>query len=216
MERRGIARFVPLMGLLFLVLAVVSFALSGDGPDADESTQKHVEFWSDEEGKQIASALIACYAALVFVWFASRVRQLIARTEPQGGALASLSFAGTVIFATGLLVNNAIQFAAAESAGDASPQVTETLSVLYGDFFFPMAVGMSLFLIASGAAAVRYGAFNRFLGWAAIVIGVLAITPAGFIGSMIWTGIAGIVLFLGQDRADSGGAAAVGPEAPVA
>lgn len=196
---------------------MVSFALAGDGPDNDEAAREHVEYWSDE-GKQIASALLACYAALAFMFFAARVRALIARVEPPSGSMAPLAYGGAIIFAAGLLVNNALQFAAAESAGDISAEGTKTLSVLYQDFFFPMAVGMALFLIAAGAGAVRHGAFNRILGWAAIVIGVVAITPAGFIGfigSMLWTGIAGVILFLQQNREGAGSPPAA-PEAPTA
>ena len=218
MERKGIERFAPLTGLLFLLLVAISFVLSGEPPDVDDSAAEHVEFWSKDEGKQIASALLATYAAIMLVWFAASVRQAINRVEPEG-RLASISFAGAVITATGIAVSNAIQFALAESAGDVPPDVTQTLSVLYADIFFPMATGFALFMVAAGIAAVRHGAFDKRLGWIAIVIGVICVTPAGFFGflaSLIWIGLASVVLYRKTDPVGSGAAPPPGPEAPAA
>ena len=205
MQRKGIARFAPLTGVLFLVLAVVSFVLGGDPPDSEKAPPEVVEYWDD--GKQIASAIIATYAALALVWFAGSVRDAIARVEPGASRLASISFGGAVICAAGLCVNNAIQFATAETAGEISPEGTQALSALFENFYFPMAAGMALFLVAAGIAAVRHGAFDKRLGWIAIVIGVLAVTPAGFagfIGSLVWIGIAGVVLYRKTDPVGSG------------
>ena len=206
MQRKGMARFAPLAGLLFLLLAVVSFALGGDPPDSEKPPPEVVEYWEDS-GKQIASAIIATYAALALVWFAGSVRDAIARVEPGTSRLASIAFGGAVICAAGLCVNNAIQFATAETAGELSPEGTQALSALFENFYFPMAAGMALFLLASGIAAVRHGAFDKRLGWIAVVIGVLAVTPAGFpafIASLAWVGIAGVVLYRKTDPVGSG------------
>ena len=220
MERKGIERFAPLTGVLFLVLAIVSFVLGGDPPDNDESPLKHVEFWKDNDGEQMASALVATYAAVFLVWFAASVREAVARAESGAGRLAAISYGGAVIAAGGLLANNAIQFAAAETAGDMSADGTETLSLLYSDFFFPMAAGIGLFLVAAGLAAVRHGAFDKRLGWMAVVIGVICVTPAGFFGflaSMVWIGITAVVLYRKTDPVGSGAAPPpAGPEAPSA
>ena len=219
MERKGIERFAPLTGVLFLVLAIASFVCGGEPPDTDDSAAEHVKFYKDNDTEQIVSALLATYAGVFLVWFAASVREAVARVESGAGRLAAISYGGAVIAAGGLFVNNAIQFAAAESAGDVSPGVTETLSVFYSDFFFPMAAGLGLFLVAAGIAAVRHGAFDKRLGWLAVVIGVVCVTPAGFFGflaSLVWIAIAGVVLYRQTDPVGSGAAPPPGPEAPSA
>ena len=232
MERKGFERFAPLTGLLFLALAIASFIVGGEAPEADESLQEVIEFWEDNDSSQIASALLGVYAAFFLVWFAGSVRSAVARVEGAGSRLASLAFGGAVISAAGITVNAAVQFTAADSIGDISPEATQALSVFYSDFFFPFAVGNALFLTAAGLAAVRHGAFDRWLGWMAIVIGVISITPLGFfgfIGSLAWVGIAAVVLYRKTDPVGSGavppssggvppsagGPPPAGPEAPA-
>lgn len=221
MERKGLARFAPLTGLLFLALAAVSLILGGEPPEVDEPALEQVEFWKDGEGEQIASAIIACYAAAALLWFGGSVRESIARVETEESRLASIAFGGLIVAVTGLLINNVVQFAAAETAEDVSADTTQTLSVLYSDFFFPLAIGLGVFLLASGIAAVRHGAFDRRLGWMAIVIGIVAMSPLGFFGflaALVWIGIASVVLYRKKDPAAVGGAPPPpsGPDAPPA
>lgn len=221
MERKGIARFAPLSGVLFALLVIVAIVTVGDeGPDVKDSAQKVADFYKDNDTEQGISAALEAYAALLLVWFGASVRERIVRFEPGASRLASISFAGAVIAAVGLATDGAIQFATADTAGDISPEATQALNALYNDFFFPMIVGVALFTLAAGLAAVRHGAFNRVLGWIAILLGVISMTPVGFIGAIgavLWIGALGIVLFLTQDQ-DGADAAPppAGPEAPVA
>ncbi|HEX8053403.1 MAG TPA: hypothetical protein VF517_10450 [Thermoleophilaceae bacterium] len=208
-------RFGPLAGLIFLVLAIVSFAIAGDPTDLDKSTEEYARYWADNDTEQVISAIIGCYAAVAFLWFSGSVREVVAGVEPGKARLASIAQAGAAVFSAGLLVNSAIQFAAAQTAEDVSPQATEALGALYENFFFPMAGGMAVFLLAAGIGAVRHGAFDRRLGWMAVVIAVVALTPAGFFGfiaSMIWVGLASIVLYRKKDPLGSGAAQ---PPAPA-
>ena len=71
----------------------------------------------------------------------------------------------------------AATFVAADTAGDVAPQVTQTLSVLQADFFFPLAVGAGVFLLANGLAILRTGALQSWLGWVAVVLGVVGNQP---------------------------------------
>jgi hypothetical protein len=221
-QQRGIARFAPLAGILFTLIVIVGIVLEGgDGPDAKDSAAKVVKFYTDNDTKQIVSSIMEVYAAFLLVWFAGSLRERISRAEPGASRLASISFAGAVITAVGLAVDGAIEFATADSAGDISPEATQALNALYNDFFFPLVLGVALMTIAAGLAAVRYGAFNKVLGWIAIVLGVISLTPIGFVGAgltVLWVGAMGIVLFLSQNAAGAGaagpGAGAAGPGAP--
>jgi hypothetical protein len=202
------------------VLAVASFIVGGDPPDADDPIAEVVEFWSDNDTDNLISALLGGYAGVAFLWFAGCVRANVACVERPGSRLASTSMAGAAVFATGVFVNAALQIIAADTVDDVAPQVTQTLHVMYDGMWFPLAGGLAVFLIAAGLGAIRHGAFDRWLGWIALVLGVLCITPAGFagfLGGLVWTLIAGVVLYRKADPVGSGAAPPpAGPEAPSA
>jgi hypothetical protein len=215
MKGRGLERWAPLAGIVFVVLAVISFILSNDSPDSDDSLVKVVKYWSDHDSKEIASSILGTYAALFFVWFMASVRTAIARVEGGTGRLAALTFGGGVFAAVGITVGNSFEFAAAESVGDVPPTVTQTLSVIYSDLFFTIVVGFGLFLLASGLAAIRYGWLPAWAGWVTLVLGVISFTPIGFVAvllSVVWILVISIVLVMAEGRATP--TVPPGPEPP--
>jgi hypothetical protein len=71
------------------------------------------------------------------------------------------------------------------------------INALNVDLFFPVAVGTAALLIASGVSALRSGALPRWLAWAAIVVGLVAVTPLGFfafLAGLLWIAVTSIVL----------------------
>ena len=56
----------------------------------------------------------------------------------------------------------------------------QAINAIDWDYFIPLAVGLSTFLLATGISAVRHGALPKWLGWVAIVLGIATYTPAGF------------------------------------
>jgi hypothetical protein len=75
-----------------------------------------------------------------------------------------------------------------------------------GDFY-PLFGGIAILLLAAGIATVRRPALPRWLGWAAIVIGILSLAgPIGFIGALlaiIWLLVVAIIIFR-KDRVVAG------------
>jgi hypothetical protein len=195
---RGLERFAPLAGLLFVLLLVVAVIVGGETPDADDSLQKVVEYWNDNKDQNIAASIIAAIATVPFLWFAGVLRSVLAAAEGLPTRLASTAWGGAILTAAGWLMIVAFNFVAADTAGDVEPAVTQTFSVLQADFFFPLAIGASVFLLASGLAIVRFGVLRSWLGWAAIVLGVACLTPGGFIAillMLVWIIVVSVMLF---------------------
>ena len=198
MSRSTLERLAPLTGIVFVALLVISLIVGGDPPDADESTEEVVAFWTEEDSGQIASAIIGAWAAVFLVWFGGSVAAALRRTEIEAGRLASIAFGGFLLIALGALSFSSFQFAAAETAGDVPAEVTQTLSVLFSDFFFPLAGGVFLALFSVGIAALRHGVLPRWLGYAAVVIAIAALTPAGFFAALaagVWVIAVSVVLY---------------------
>jgi hypothetical protein len=194
-------RFAPLTGIVAVVLFVVAAVISGETPSSDDSTREVVEFWTDEEDSQIWSSVIAAWGTVFLVWFGGSVRAALRGAEVQPGRISAVAFAGFIMMAVGILAFCGIAFAAAETAGDVPPEVTQTFSVLNSDFFFILAGGTALTLLASGIAIVRFGGLPRWVGYVGLVLGIVALTPVGFfafLASGIWFIIVSILLFLAQ------------------
>jgi hypothetical protein len=173
----------PLTGLAFVVLAIVAFAIGGEPPDVTEDpVEEVVDFYVDNDSAQMFSAALAAMAGTLFVFFGGYLRRVLRDAEgPGGGFLSAVAFAGVIIFATGLAIDSTISFALAETAEDIEPDAVQALSALYANDFLPFAMGLQVFLFATGISVVRHGALPKWVGWVAIVLAVIAVTPIGFV-----------------------------------
>jgi hypothetical protein len=198
MRRGGLERFAPLTGVLFVALFIPAFILGGEPPDADEKLGEVVDFWTSNDDELIIGALFGALATFFLLWFVGTLRSALRAAEGGSGRVSAISFAGGVVLVAGAALAVSIQFAAADTAGDVEPAVTQTLSVMNSDVFFTFGVGMAVLLIAAGIVIVRTAVFPRWLGWGAIVAGILSMTPAWFVAFglwLIWTVIVAILLF---------------------
>ncbi len=175
------AWLAPLTGLAVVVLTIVSFTVMGEPPEVDEPVQEIVDFYVDNEGMQMAGGLLEGIAATLFVFFGAVVRREIRAAEGERGILGNVAFAGPVIFAVGLAIDATISFTLVESAQDLDPSAVQALTALWHNDYMPFAVGMQIFLLATGIAIVRHGVLPKWLGWIALVLGVLAVSPIGFV-----------------------------------
>lgn len=195
---RRLERLAPLTGVVFLIVVLVAFIVGGETPDNDDSTAEIVSYWRDNDTRQVVGGWILGVAALLLVWFGGSLRRTISRAEGGDGRLAAICFAGTVMASIGMLLFGSLTFAAATEADEVPPEVLHTISVLNNTLFFPLSGGAALMLVAAGLAIVYTAALPRWLGWVAIVIGVLILTPLGFfalLAWLLWVAVVSILLF---------------------
>jgi hypothetical protein len=197
-------RLAPLTGVVFFVLLIPAFLLGGEPPDADDSTRTVIDFWTSNDDELIIGSIFAALAALFLLWFVGTLRSALRVAEGGTGRLSAIAYGGGLVLVAAAALGAGIQFAAADTAGDVPPAVTQTLSVMNSDVFFPFVVGTLGLLFATGLLTLRTGVLPAWLGWAAIVIGIVGITPAGFFGfiaSLVWILVVSIVLYLRQPAA---------------
>jgi hypothetical protein len=201
-------RFAPLTGVVFFILIAITLALSNDTPDTDSSTADTVSYWSAHDSRLIASAIIGTFAVIFLIWFGGSLRSALMRAEGGEGRLSTLAFAGILVIGITGGIGSSLTFVVADTVNDVPAEATQALSVLSEDFFLPFLAGIALFMFATGICVLRHGGLPRWLGWAAIVIGVVSVTPVGFIGfvlSFIWVPVASVVLYLrGAETAPPG------------
>jgi hypothetical protein len=199
------ARYAPLAGILFVALLVASFILSGSSPDTDDSTGKVVAEWSKNDSQQMTGAILSALAVVPFLWFLGALRSALRVAEGGTGRLSATAFAGGLILAGFAVADASLQFAVADSVGDVPPLVTQSLSVLYSDFFLGFPVGVGVFGVATGLVLLRTGLLPAWLGWFIFVVGILSFIPfVGFFGIFLvfaWIIVVSIMLFQRGDAA---------------
>jgi hypothetical protein len=201
---RGLERFAPLTGIGFVVLVIVAVIVGGETPGADDGIVKVVNYWKDNQDQAIASAIIAAISTVFLLWFAGVLRAVLALAEGPPARLANTAFGGAIVGAMGWLLLIGFTFVAADTADDVAPQVTQAMSVLQADFFFPLSVGFAVFLLASGLALVRTAALPAWVGWSALVLGVVSVTPVGFfaiLAMLVWIVVVSVMLFMATPAA---------------
>ena len=206
-------RLAPLAGPLFTVLFAIAFFVSGETPDVDASGEKVISHY-DDEGKYYFALIALLIASAMFLFFAGALRRALAvRTADW---LPTVLFGGAVVYTVGLAMfaNSTIALLDAADLGD--PQVAQALNITDNDNFFPAITGVAVVLLAAAWSilAARPRPIPAWLGWVALVLGVVAFAgPLGFISFLafpIWVLLVGIVMYR------SGPAPHVEPATPAA
>ena len=79
-----------------------------------------------------------------------------------------------------------------------APAAAQALNVLALKLLLPVSAGGLVFGIASGLAILRGAQLPKWLGWAAIVIGIATATPAGLLGLVafiFWSATVSILIW---------------------
>ena len=210
----------PLTGVLFIVMVFIGFAVGGEPPDTDEGAEAIVEWYRDNEGSVFTGAIIQGLAAAVFLFFAGVLRTALREGPGARGTLAAVSFAGAIVFATGIAIDGTISFALAEEADTEGfdPVAMQALLGLWSNDWLPFAVGILTFMLATGLAILRTGVLPRWLGWLAIAIAIIAGTPIGFVaffGAGLFVLVVSVMLTM-RERAAMTGTSPPSPPPPPA
>ncbi len=199
-------RLAPLSGVAATVLLVASQAAAGTTPAADAPVSEVVSYYSDHDTGQIASAVLLSLAALLLLVFAATLATILRRGATVTGPVV-LFLSGAIVLTVGLTIFAGLSLALGDLSGEVDESTLRSLNVLSQELFFPVTVGVSAFMLGAGFASLRTGALPRWLGWAALVLGIVSVIPSHvlggvldhigfvpFIGLAIWTLVVGGLL----------------------
>lgn len=205
---------IPLTGVVFVILAIVTVLVGGEPKSADEPVREIVDHYVDNKDAIEVGAVIGVVATLFLIFFGAYLRKVLHAGAPDEW-LSLVSFAGLVTIGIGLAIDGTIAFALAESADDIDPTAVQALQALWDNDFLPMMLGVLMFLWATGIAVIRHGVLPRWLGWVMLALGVVGATPIGFVAAL---GAAIVVLVISVLLALRARAApaAPGPPPPAA
>jgi len=174
------ARLVALAGVASVVLVVIAFVIGGESPNGDDPVGKVVSFYEDNDGDQIIAAVLLVWSAAAFVLFASGLWRMLRDAEPVPRGASALVLVGATLYAAGAGIFAGLTFTLGDFADDLSAQSVQLLNALNQDMFPTLALGVFTFLIGAGASILATATLPKWLGWAAVVVAIAALTPAGF------------------------------------
>jgi len=207
------SRLALLTGVAFFALLLASFIVGGSTPGTGDSGQSVINFYTAHKDKEMVSAFLGFYAVIFFLFFAGVLRARLREARPDS-ALPAISFGGAIFIAISGSVFASLTIALTDVPDKLGPDAAQSLNLLVNDSFATLIAGVCVFMIANGIATLRYPVLPAWLGWIAILIGIVAVTPVGFFGFLamaIWTLIVSILLYV------RGGATrpATAPASPV-
>jgi hypothetical protein len=200
------SRLLSLTGPLFAVVWLeMTFVMGEDGPGESASGKAVIDYVDDHEGALLFGVFAGpAIAALILVFF-SHVRTVARERTPLAGAGPSVMVGGAVVWAGGMLFSSCLELAGVTAADKDLEQVAQTLNVLIEASWLPFIGGIALTLIGAGMTVLRTGIVSRWLGWVALVVGLVALCgPGGLLGFFVgplWMRVAGIMLYTQQDEA---------------
>lgn len=195
---------VPLTGIVFFVLLVISFIVAGEPKDATHPPEEIANWYLDNKDSAEIGAFIGTVAGAVLIFFAAYLRKVLSAAEGEPSMLPMLALIGLSIVAVGGAIDSMLMFATAERADDIPATSVQTIQAIWDNDFLPLFLGVLVFNWAVGISVLRSGALPKWMGWAAIVFGVISLAgPIGFFGALgaaLWILVASILLSLRARR----------------
>jgi hypothetical protein len=208
---RGLSRWAPLTGLVSAVLGVAGGAIEiiTNPPGSDASGKEVIAFYSAQGGTQQLAAALLALGFVFFLFFAGSLRSHLRQTPDLEG-LGNIALAGAVLETAGQTMGAGYVWTLAQGAGHLDSSAAQALNGLSNNAVATNTAGMIVFGIAAGLAILRGGRLPRWLGWVAIAMAVVVVTPAegfSFIALVLWMVTVSILIWMrgGQARQEPAG-----------
>lgn len=200
----GISRLLPLSGLAFVVIVVVTFvAIAGDTPEEDDSAAKVVSFYTDHQDGAYLSAFLLAAAAALLVFFG--INLSLALWRPGGDSRPvwpGILAAGSAIAGLSFIVAAHGTFALASGVDHLTPEGLQAVNVLDTSSWIVFNSGLGVMMLGAAGSLLSLRGTPRWLGWSALVLGIALFIPYadwfGFGLTGIWIIVTSIMQFRGS------------------
>jgi hypothetical protein len=198
-------RLLALTGPLFFVLFfIAAFVLSEDGPGAGASAQAVIDYANDKDTSLLVGAFGGAPLAALLIVFFSYLRSVARQRLGDGGAGPTVMVSGAVLWAAGMLFGSTLDLAALDAGDKKVEGAAQAINLLLEASWLPFIVGIAVTLIGAGMTVLRGGVLPAWLGWIALVVGIIGLAGPGgfacfFVGPLFML-VAGIMLYVRQDE----------------
>ena len=208
MDTSPVSRWAPLTGVLAPVLWFVGVTVSesGDVPTEESTAEDILTFFQEDTTSILLGSILFMLGTVVFLLFLSVLR---GRWRGAGASedAAGLGFVAGVVGAAFMAAIWAPQLGLAVAIEDMGVQVepatAETAWHIGTGFFVIGELLLAVFLFATAFLIQRTPVLPKWLGWIAIVIGVVALVPpigwaAIIFGLPVWLLVTSVVMLVSR------------------
>jgi hypothetical protein len=185
-----------LLGGAYAVLFVIANFLITQ-PGSGSTGAAVVKYYHDRQTSEMVGVFAAAFAVVALAFFLAALRRRLSGTD-DGRLLANVVTAGGAVYAVGLMMMAATVVALVDAANNNLAGPAQTLNVFSNDLWVPAIAGLAMLGLGTGVAALRSATLPKWLGWASVVFGVMALAgPVGaiaFLVSPLWALVTGIVI----------------------
>ena len=210
----SVNRWLPLSGLAFVVLVVVTFAfVAGDSPESEASADQIASFYAAHEGRAFVASFMLAASVPFLVFFAVSLARAVS-PEGVGRRMWELVLVGgSLIAGATFLVAALLHFAVNDAVDEGvSGDALRAINILNSDSWIAWNGGLGVMMLGAAGALLASSRGRRWLGWTALVLGIALFIPYADFAALILTGIwiMAMSVMLFRERSDAGSAVAVG------
>jgi len=208
--RRGLFRWAPLGGAVFVVLFVIGtlFLFSG-APSGDDPPAKYTAWFASSSHRDRINVgwILIGLGVFFLLWFIGALRRYVSAIDGDGFLTSIVGIGGTIYAAlalTAVALNQGIRTMNDDTFQHrVYPELVHAADDAGWVIHASGAVGMAAMIIAASAAFMSRGVWPRWAGWLSIVIGILSLASVVFFPQflwLLWVLVVSVVMFLRPAR----------------
>jgi hypothetical protein len=192
-------RLAPLSGIVFVAALIIGFfVLSNGGTQVTDSAQTITSYDTNHHQKaELVVGVIAVGLVFLAIFVAFLYGHLRA-AETSGSLWSTVMLIGGIAGIATFFVAGGVHVAIADGGTHGfGPDAMVALNGLDNDILISFVFALGLMLLGVAGATITTGALPKWLGWAALVLGILCFTPVWFAGAalgLVWIVIVSITL----------------------
>jgi len=189
------ARWSPVAGIVFVVLWIITFVITGNSPDSSDSDAKIVSYYADSghRARDIAALFLVLAASLFFLWFLASLRARLVQAEGGSAGLAAAAFGAGLVWAV-LTFAAVVSFAAPSFARSDTDkfQLDPNTFRLLNDFGYVLWFGgttiAAVTVVATAIVSSRTGLLPKWLTWLSFAVAATLLVAFLFFPILIFLG----------------------------
>ena len=206
-RREGVSmdtkRLVPLSGIAFVTLIVLSLAVGGGTPASGASADEVASFYGDDLARQFVSTFVLAALAPPVVLFGVGLASSMSPGTGWSIAWRHVVLAGATLVAGTVLLSAFVHMAIVDGGDQGiSPTALQALNALDGNTWIAFTSGLGVLLLGSAGAMLSAGS-RRVLGWSALVLGVALFLPfvdfIAMLASALWIVVVSVAIARGRE-----------------